>query len=60
MDDLRKIRSDNFVLPCAGIRTGLAKATRAANLRHLTHHDFRHLFTTRCLESGVDVGTVAR
>jgi integrase len=25
-----------------------------------THHDLRHLFATRCIESGVDIPTVAR
>jgi integrase len=25
----------------------------------LTHHDFRHLFATICIESGVDIPTVA-
>ena len=27
---------------------------------HFTHHDFRHLFATTCIESGVDVPTVSR
>ena len=26
----------------------------------ITHHDLRHLFATRCIESGVDIPTVAR
>jgi len=26
----------------------------------LTHHDLRHLFATRCIESGVDIPTVSR
>jgi integrase len=25
-----------------------------------THHDLRHLFATRCIESGVDIPTVSR
>jgi len=29
-------------------------------LQRLTHHDLRHLFATRCIESGVDIPTVAR
>jgi hypothetical protein len=29
-------------------------------LSKLTHHDLRHLFATRCIESGVDIPTVAR
>ena len=31
-----------------------------AGVRHLTHHDMRRLFATRCIESGVDVPTAAR
>ncbi|MFM2294000.1 MAG: hypothetical protein RLZZ350_413 [Verrucomicrobiota bacterium] len=29
-------------------------------ISHLTHHDLRHLFATRCIESGVDIPTVSR
>jgi integrase len=29
-------------------------------MERITHHDLRHLFATRCIESGVDVPTVAR
>jgi integrase len=31
-----------------------------AGIARLTPHCFRHLFATRCIESGVDVPTVAR
>lgn len=38
--------------------------TRAASLvpgmARITHHDLRHLFATRCIESGVDIPTVSR
>jgi len=37
----------------------LNRACSALNLPRLTHHDFRHLFATRCLECGVDPKTVA-
>jgi len=37
----------------------LNRACRALQLPQLTHHDFRHLFATRCLECGVDPKTVA-
>lgn len=61
LEQLRTISDGSeFVLPRAGIRTGLIKACKAAGLRPLSHHDFRHLFTTRCIESGVDLPTVAR
>jgi integrase len=52
--------SRGFVLPRPAIRRGLAKACARAGLRRLSHHDFRHMFTTRCIESGVDVPTLAR
>jgi len=38
----------------------LKRACREIGIAHLCHHDLRHLFATRCIESGVDVPTVAR
>jgi len=35
-------------------------AARKVGIAHLTHHDLRHLFATRCIESGVDIPTVSR
>jgi site-specific recombinase XerD len=29
-------------------------------IKRLTHHDLRHLFATICIESGVDIPTVAK
>ncbi len=29
-------------------------------MERITHHDLRHLFATRCIESGVDIPTVSR
>jgi integrase len=61
LDRLRAISNGSgFVLPREGVRRGLSNACNGAGLRHLTHHDFRHFFITRCIESGVDVPTVAR
>jgi integrase len=36
------------------------RACQDLNLARLTHHDFRHYFATICIESGVDIPTVAR
>lgn len=36
------------------------KACAISGIARITHHDFRHLFATRCIESGVDVPTVSR
>jgi integrase len=35
----------------------LARACREVGIARLSHHDFRHLFATRCIESGVDIPT---
>jgi integrase len=36
------------------------RAAREVKMERITHHDLRHLFATRCIESGVDVPTVSR
>lgn len=38
----------------------LTRACRVLGIPRITHHDLRHLFATRCIESGVDIPTVAR
>ena len=36
------------------------RAAIKVGMERITHHDLRHLFATRCIESGVDVPTVSR
>ena len=36
------------------------RAARLIEMTRITHHDLRHLFATRCIESGVDIQTVSR
>jgi integrase len=38
----------------------LDRAAKRVGADRITHHDLRHLFATRCIESGVDVSTVSR
>ena len=38
----------------------LTRACRLLDIPRITHHDLRHLFATRCIESGVDIPTVSR
>ena len=36
------------------------RASKALGIKRITHHDLRHLFATRSIESGVDIPTVSR
>jgi integrase len=38
----------------------LDRACKKVATDRITHHDLRHLFATRCIESGVDIRTVSR
>jgi integrase len=38
----------------------LDRACKKVGIGRITHHDLRHLFATRCIESGVDIPTVSR
>src|SRR6185312_2761729 len=61
LERLQKITGDSdFILPQTGCPRALRTACKLAEMPNLTHHDFRHIFTTRCIESGVDIPTVAR
>ena len=64
---LRKLRDTRLnEPPTANIlrqktaRKALTHACKRLGIRHITHHDLRHLFATRCIESGVDIPTVSR
>ena len=67
LDDLkanpRYVRNDSregYVLAVSECQKALDKACATAAIKRITHHDLRHLFVTRCIESGVDVPTVAK
>jgi len=51
---------NNPVLGVRKFNRSLKNACTKLRLHHLTHHDLRHLFATRCIESGVDIPTVAK
>jgi integrase len=36
------------------------RASKVLGIKRITHHDLRHLFATRSIESGVDIPTVSR
>src|ERR1017187_1959760 len=41
-------------------KRSLSRACKEVGIALLTPHDLRHLFATRCIESGVDIPTVSR
>jgi integrase len=51
---------DGRVFKINECRYSLASACKAVGCQRITHHDLRHLFATRCIESGVDIPTVSR
>ena len=57
---LQSISKGDYILPAKAARRSLATACKLAGVAPLSHHDFRHLFATRCIESGVDLPTAAR
>ena len=49
--------------PVVGVREcqkAIDSACGKLEITRFTHHDLRHLFATRCIESGVDIPTVSR
>ncbi len=50
----------DFVSQIDSAKKCLATACRRLGYPQFTHHDFRHLFATTCIESGVDIPTVSR
>lgn len=52
--------SDKPVMEVQECQKALDSACRKLKIQRITHHDLRHLFATRCIESGVDIPTVSR
>lgn len=48
------------ILQVGKCNEALTRGCKAIGISRLTHHDLRHLFATRCIESGVDIPTVSR
>jgi integrase len=61
LEELHDVAGDrHLVLPQAECKRALNTACARAGVPHLSHHDFRHLFATRCVQSMVDLPTAAR
>lgn len=52
--------SDSPVMKVNECQKSLDRACKIVGVTRITHHDLRHLFATRCIESGVDIPTVSR
>jgi len=63
---LEKIKGDQSPAPDGPVmqvfecKKSITTACRKLGIARFTHHDLRHLFATRCIESGVDIPTVSR
>jgi len=51
---------DGKVFQVCECQKALDRACKKVGAHRITHHDLRHLFATRCIESGVDIPTVSR
>ncbi|MGH7952653.1 MAG: site-specific integrase [Limisphaerales bacterium] len=51
---------DNPVTGVQECQKSIDSACKKLGIARFTHHDLRHLFATRCIESGVDIPTVSR
>ena len=54
------IEPEERVFRISGAQTSIDTACAKLGVARITHHDFRHLFATRCIEAGVDIPTISR
>lgn len=57
---LRLIATNEYVLPQKTCYRAMRYACHLLGIPRFTHHAFRHLFASRCIQSGVDIPTVAK
>jgi integrase len=53
-------RKAGYILSVAECEKALTAACQKVGVHRLTRHDLRHLFATRCIDSGVDIPKVIR
>ena len=51
---------DDSICKVSECQGALTRACKNVSCARLTHHSLRHLFATRCVETGIDIPTVAR
>ena len=64
---LKRLKSENQgaapqspVMQVRECQKAMNRAAKQIGMERITHHDLRHLFATRSIESGVDIPTVSR
>jgi integrase len=57
--DLKRLNA-NFVLAVTECQKAIDAACAKLGIKRVVHHDLRHLFATACIESGIDIPTVAK
>jgi integrase len=63
MERIQKERAEFAANPVMRVREcqgAINSACKLLGIARFTHHDLRHLFATRCIESGVDIPTISR
>ena len=64
LEKMRSERSqeakDTFIMRVNECQKSMDRGAKIVRMERITHHDFRHLFATICIESGVDIPTVSR
>ena len=60
LHDERQPGPDDKISLIGDAKTTLRKACKRLGLPAFSHHDFRHMFATTCIEAGVDIPTVSR
>jgi integrase len=53
-------KAEGPLLKISRCNEALRRVCNEMGIHRLSHHDLRHLFATRCIESGVDIVTVSR
>jgi integrase len=56
----RQPAPDDEISSIKDAKTTLRKACKRLRLPAFSHHDFRHMFATTCIEAGLDIPTVSR
>jgi integrase len=55
-----KRREAGYLLAVRECQKAIDRACQRLQIHRFSHHDLRHLFATRCIESGVDIPTLSR